>query len=516
MTWEELESAATTWDPDFANGPNTSFSRLRLFGETAADVRVTLYRDCHAWCPYCQKVWIFLEENKIPYRVEKVHMNFYGEKQAWFKAKVPSGKVPAIEIHGKPGQKFPWMSSSSDDRVVTDSDAIISALEKTFKPLPTGSIEDVASLRELERRLFNAWCTWLCNPSSGSYNGAVPSAEETEYRAELAKVAAVLESTPSDYFLDDFSVVDILFAPFIERQLASLFLYKGFDMKKEQPAIARWFKAMETRASYRGTQADFTTHFGVLPPSMGGCYEDTSTKQEHCAKAFRAQNFRLLPEFSHPEPTTSVAEALSRTLRCKEAMLIRMHAEQKYVCPDPSAMDTAIRCAMTAMVTGQAVTPPPGTEAGLRWVASRTCAPRDMSGWAARRYRTALEATATLGGTGKPKAIPTENRKDQDPCYFSIESWDLAEAFRGPQDYNGSAEKKEVKRANSDASTGSGSNQSKSTVADSGASGWDEDVLRRIGTPQTIQEVTARRPSKDKKSFFKGLFTPPWRSCACD
>jgi glutathione S-transferase len=25
---------------------------------TAAAVRVTLYRDTHAWCPYCHKVWM--------------------------------------------------------------------------------------------------------------------------------------------------------------------------------------------------------------------------------------------------------------------------------------------------------------------------------------------------------------------------------------------------------------------------------------------------------------------------
>merc|ERR1719460_3612009 len=165
------------------------------------------------------------------------------------------------------------MSSNGVDKIVSGSDDIIAELEREFKPLPTGSIADVASLRQLERKLFNAWCTWLTNPNSGSYNGAIQGAEEKEYRALLAKVAAVLEATPSDYFLEDFSVVDIVFAPFLERMLASLFAYKGFDMKDEEPAIARWFKAMERRDTYLGTQSDFTTHFHVLPPSMGGCHE---------------------------------------------------------------------------------------------------------------------------------------------------------------------------------------------------------------------------------------------------
>ena len=62
-----------------------------LFGKAEDAVRVTLYRDNHAWCPYCQKVWLWLEEKKVPYRIEKVTMFCYGEKEAWYKQKVPSG-----------------------------------------------------------------------------------------------------------------------------------------------------------------------------------------------------------------------------------------------------------------------------------------------------------------------------------------------------------------------------------------------------------------------------------------
>merc|ERR1719261_286583 len=270
FSWEVLEQSAN-WTTDYADGPNSSQSRLRLFGQTAADVRVTFYRDVHAWCPYCQKVWIFLEENKIPYRVEKVNMNFYGEKQQWFLDKVPSGKVPAIEIHGKEGQKFPWLTTNDQDRIVTESDVIISVLEKEFKPLSSGSIDDIDSLRDLERKLFGAWCKWLCYPSSGSYDKSTISAEERTFRAELAKVAGLLSCTPGCFFLEEFSVADIIFAPFLERMLASLYAYKGFNIKKEHPSIARWFKAMEGRDSYVGTMSDFHTLANVLPPSMGGC-----------------------------------------------------------------------------------------------------------------------------------------------------------------------------------------------------------------------------------------------------
>jgi glutathione S-transferase len=55
LTWEELESIQIPM-PDRVNGPTNSQALLRLFGRPESEVRVTLYRDHHAWCPYCQKV----------------------------------------------------------------------------------------------------------------------------------------------------------------------------------------------------------------------------------------------------------------------------------------------------------------------------------------------------------------------------------------------------------------------------------------------------------------------------
>ena len=33
-------------------------------------------RDDAAWCPYCQKVWLQLEEKRIPYTIEKINMRW--------------------------------------------------------------------------------------------------------------------------------------------------------------------------------------------------------------------------------------------------------------------------------------------------------------------------------------------------------------------------------------------------------------------------------------------------------
>ncbi len=80
LSWKELDAIGSDYtEPDRVNGPTNAQSRLRLFGKHEVKqgsepptVGVTLYRDNHAWCPYCQKVWLWLEEMQVPYRIEKV------------------------------------------------------------------------------------------------------------------------------------------------------------------------------------------------------------------------------------------------------------------------------------------------------------------------------------------------------------------------------------------------------------------------------------------------------------
>ena len=83
------------------SGPANAQALLRTFDETSEEaVRIVLYRDRHAWCPYCQKVWMQLEEKRIPYRVEKINMRCYGKKSRAYQRLVPSGMLPALELDG--------------------------------------------------------------------------------------------------------------------------------------------------------------------------------------------------------------------------------------------------------------------------------------------------------------------------------------------------------------------------------------------------------------------------------
>ncbi len=393
LSWSEL-TALTTFNPDPINGPTNAQSRLRLFGQSEADIRVILYRDNHAWCPYCQKVWLWLEEKQIPYRVEKVTMFCYGQKEAWYKQLVPSGMLPALSIDG---------------RITTESDDILMALEDAFGTLGPGLRDlEMLPLRQLERLLFRAWCSWLCQPS-GWFRQEKNNREQ--FVTVVAKVEAALAETPSPYFLSDFSTADVIFTPYVERMNASLYYYKGYSLREESPELSAWFEAMESRQTYRGTQSDFHTHVHDLPPQMGGCYENNEAQTKINQKRVDQGPWYGLPDVTYPEPATAAAEALARVIKHRKNIVRANPA-------DDQMFDKALRCALTRMITGEVCQPPAGSDAALRYLRDRISVPRDMSIYAAKRLRTALESTASLAGTQQGLPIPIRNRYDQTPKTF--------------------------------------------------------------------------------------------------
>ncbi|MEB3174556.1 MAG: glutathione S-transferase family protein [Cyanobacteriota bacterium] len=394
LSWSDLQALAT-YAPDRVEGATNAQATLRLFGQPEAAVRVVLYRDNHAWCPYCQKVWIWLEEKRIPYRVAKVTMFCYGEKESWYKRKVPSGMLPALELNG---------------RLITESDVILGALEETFGPL-NRSLSDpqVLTLRRLERDLFRAWCGWLCRPSRSEK-------EDNFYRdqflTQVERVESALTQTPGPYFLEDFGAADAAFIPYVERMNASLYYYKGYSLREVNPRLGAWFDALETRAVYRGTQSDFHTHVHDLPPQMGGCWSNGTPQAQSNQQRVDQGPWEGLPEAGYPEPETSRTEALSRVLKHRETLI--------QVNPVAGAdFERALRCALTHLITGEICPPPSASDGALRYLRDRISVPRDMSLYAARRLRESLELTAALAGDQPGPPIPSQHRRDQNPAPFA-------------------------------------------------------------------------------------------------
>ena len=408
LSWEELKEFQAT-EIDRIDGPNNAYSSLRLFRKPEANAKVILYRDHHAWCPYCQKIWLWLEFKKVPYKIGKVTMRCYGQKEPWYLNLVPSGILPAIKINSK---------------IITESDEIILELEREFGPLGK-SLKDSGNhdLRVLERNLFRAWCNWLCNPS-------IAFSQESRRKERFLEIASELESKlkkATNTWLDPLMEVgenksmpgvgDIIFIPYLERMNASLSYYKGFCLRSYFPSIHQWFQSLESFEEYLGTQGDFHTHAHDLPPQMGGCWKDSSEKQRVISQEINNGNGFGEYETSQNSETKGIytshpkAIALSRVIKHREN-IIKVNPIKEY------GFDQPIRAALTKMITSEDCMPNKGSAYGLRYLRDRISVPRDMPILSARALRQALEATAQLDGAEEGPPIHFKNRYDQNPLPF--------------------------------------------------------------------------------------------------
>jgi len=284
------------------------------------------------------------------------------------------------------------------------------ALENAFGVLGLGMQHpQVMALRKLERLLFRAWCSWLCYPTMFKIQ---EENNRKQFLEVVKQVEAALSVTDSPYFLEVFSIVDVIFTPYVERMSASLYYYKGYSLREENPYFSRWFDAMETRTTYRGTQSDFHTHVHDLPPQMGGCYENGTEKARINQKLVDEGDWFSLPDVSYPEPKNSRQEALYRVLKHRHNII-------KVNPTDNQLFDEALRCALTNLMTEENCLPPSNSAMGLRYLRDRISIPRDMSIYAGKRLRTALEHTASLQSNVQPESLPIRHRRDQNPINFT-------------------------------------------------------------------------------------------------
>ena len=231
-SWDELGAVADALKTshgvpltvDLENGPANPKALVRRFG-TVDEPRVLFFRDHAAWCPYCEKIWMQLEEKRIPYRVEKINMRCYGDKKRSFTAKMPSGMLPVMEIDGRlvtPERcESPTRSSES--------------FPSTTLLAPPGSAlrKRQDDLNRLERALFGRWMQWL---TSSWMDGQMRSGFEEALDAVEAELA--FDRTGPYFCGPELTLIDITFTPFLERMAASLAYYKGFRVEGNRAVAA--------------------------------------------------------------------------------------------------------------------------------------------------------------------------------------------------------------------------------------------------------------------------------------
>ncbi len=403
LTWDDL-SKFESEDLDRVNGKNNSFANLRLFGHEENEALITLYRDRHSWCPYCQKIWLWLEFKRIPYKIKKINMYCYGQKESWYLEKVRSGKLPAIEYKGE---------------IITESDNIISFLEEKLGPLGSSiKSKSLKEIRNLEREIFRSWCNWLCRES---FNFLDQTHRKIRFQESIAKFEKIL-STCEIGFIDpelnnseeiEPGTGDIIFIPYLERMNASLAYYKGFNLREKYPFINCWLTKFEQSSIYRGTQGDFHTHSHDLPPQMGGCFKEVNDQQIYFSELINNGEGLGKLELNKDSDTSYYAKfALKRVLKHKDNIIKSNPYKNKF-------FDESLRSALMHMIKGEINVPNKINGKALKYLKDRISVPRDMSVISARLLRQSLNKIASLSLEKNIDRVPTDHRYDQDPKFFN-------------------------------------------------------------------------------------------------
>tara|TARA_B100001142_G_scaffold329924_1_gene395145 strand:- start:2262 stop:3590 length:1329 start_codon:yes stop_codon:yes gene_type:complete len=336
-SWDELKSAAAGTETGMkiaaeeelrakGEGPAHVKAKLRLFGAKEEDVRLTFYRDHAGWCPYCQKVWMMIEEKKIPCRIERINMRSYGDKPDWFLKKVPSGLLPVIELDGE---------------MMTESLVIMQVLEREFPDipmLPEGQFERANTLLRLERQLFSDWCGLVFRPSMpGPFGGG----GRKTFEETFDKVDAALGEMDGPWFLggDTPSIVDLQYVSHIERMNASCLYWKGMNLRGQErwANIEKWFLAFEERPSYKACKSDYYTHVMDIPPQYGPGYSDSGKEVEDAQRAIDGDTTWVLPvnlSANDLEPTPDSMNASDEAARHEAAYMLTANAKAitKFAC----------------------------------------------------------------------------------------------------------------------------------------------------------------------------------------
>eukprot|EP00434_Breviolum_minutum_P005403 symbB.v1.2.004763.t1/scaffold274.1/size244435/4 len=321
-SWEGLATEARETDAgrevlkhwaDRAEGvvPHTD-AKVRYFGTERQKPRVKIFRDQAAWCPYCQKVWLLLEEKQVDYETEKVPMRSYGDKPQEFLNLVPRGLLPAMEIDGK---------------VMTESLDIMFTIERAFpnpdKPMfpMSGELRDrAAGLLNLERELFGAWCSYLFRPDMPFIGGS-----EGDFTNTLQRVDSELgANTESPFFLpyQHPTIVDMQYVSHVERAVASAMYYKGYDVRKKFPNIDRWLAAYEELPHYMASKSDYYTHCMDIPPQYGPCFSNDSATAVRAREAIDPKSASLPVQWqSELEPPTAAQLKRAEKDFCIEAAM---------------------------------------------------------------------------------------------------------------------------------------------------------------------------------------------------
>lgn len=242
-------------------GPPNYKMALRLFDEPlGTKPRVTFYHDHNVWCPFCETLWLYLEEKRIPYKAVTVNKELFGkegastpEEHAYWR--MGARGVPGFQIDG--------------GRLHSGADLLaIEAVFHDHNPLVPDDDDPAVDRWATMARLKEGFGAFWGLNKADVKGRVVDSEPYKQFVAAADALNSALGGHGGPYLTGDkLSILDIEFARSAERAAAMLPYFKGLQVRRNPrwPHLERWYVAMESRPAYRRIAGDHYTHVSATP-----------------------------------------------------------------------------------------------------------------------------------------------------------------------------------------------------------------------------------------------------------
>ncbi|XP_020267421.1 protein IN2-1 homolog B-like [Asparagus officinalis] len=201
-------------------------------------------------CPYAQRTWIARNYKGLQDKIKLVPINLQNRPR-WYKEKVyPVNKVPALE---------------HNNQVKGESLDLLKYIDENFegpKLFPNDPAKQQFATELLD---YSDTFNEVNHPAIAS-KGDVPYELDAAFD-KLEEALAKFDDGP--FFLGEFSLVDIAYAPFIERFQCGFQALKNYDITKGRPRLAKWTEELNKIDAYTATKGDPEEFLHALKKRFG-------------------------------------------------------------------------------------------------------------------------------------------------------------------------------------------------------------------------------------------------------
>ncbi|XP_028072441.1 glutathione S-transferase L3-like isoform X2 [Camellia sinensis] len=190
-------------------------------------------------CPYAQRAWITRNCKGLQEKIKLVPIDLQN-RPTWYKEKVyPQNKVPSLE---------------HNNEVKGESLDLVKYIDSNFQG-PSLFPNDPAK-RQFGDELLSY---------TDSFNKGVITSFKADGMNDADASFDYIETALSKFddgpfLLGQFSIVDIAYAPFIERFQPFLLDVKNYDITAGRPKLAAWIEELNKNEAYKQTKGDPKDH----------------------------------------------------------------------------------------------------------------------------------------------------------------------------------------------------------------------------------------------------------------